>query len=90
MFELLAIRKAQTFAIRLTVHHKPHIYTGNLRLVRADPIICVLLFSRGGDCETIELLCLADLSECEGKVTQNNRETGVEWIKIAKTGGILC
>ncbi len=52
---------AQTFAIRHTVHHKPQMYTGNLRPIGAAPITFVLLVSYGGDCVAIEQICLAFL-----------------------------
>ena len=38
------MQKAQTFAIRLSAHHKPQMYMGNLRPVGAAPITFVCSF----------------------------------------------
>ena len=45
MFLLLSLqdKEAQTPTIRHTVHHKPQVYTGSLRLSWAASIILVLL-----------------------------------------------
>ena len=43
------MQKTQTFAIRLSAHHKPHVNMGNLRPMGAAPILHVCSFSRGGD-----------------------------------------
>ena len=48
------MQEAQTFAIRHTVHHKPQMYTGNLRPMGAAPITFVCSYSYGGDCVAIE------------------------------------
>ena len=42
-------KKAQTFAIRLSVHHKPYMNTGNLRPQWVQFQYHVLLKLRGGE-----------------------------------------
>ena len=54
--------KAQTFAIRRTVHHKPHRNMGNLRPLRGSSyILCQLVAMYGGDYAAIEQICLHSL-----------------------------
>ena len=49
--------KAQTFAIRRTVHHKPHRNMGNLRPKRAQLLYPMFARSKyGGDCAATELM----------------------------------
>ena len=61
VFVNISIKKAQTFSIRLSAHHKPHQYMGNLRLVRADPIIDVCSFSHVVIWESIEQYVMLSL-----------------------------
>lgn len=50
----LITEKAQTFAIRFTVHHKPSSNMGCLRPYGCSPNIDDCSFTCGGDCEAIE------------------------------------
>ena len=49
-----AYEKAQTIAIRFTVHHKPQLNMGCLRPYGYSPNISCCSFTCGGDCEAIE------------------------------------
>ena len=42
-------KEAQTFAIRLSAHHKPHIYMGKSAPCWGSPNNMCLLVSRGGE-----------------------------------------
>lgn len=65
------IKKAQTFAIRSQVHHKPNILWGEVRANKARPNVysfARFLF-RGGDSRAVEPICLAIIAECVCKYT---------------------
>lgn len=51
-------KKAQTFAIRFTVHHKPSSNMGKLRPCLGTVPILMIARCFGGDCEAIEQVCL--------------------------------
>ncbi|MCE9167434.1 MULTISPECIES: hypothetical protein [Bacteroidaceae] len=51
---MLITKKAQTIAIRFTVHHKPQLNMGCLRPYGCSPNISCCSFTCGGDCEAIE------------------------------------
>ena len=63
------MQKAQTIAIRHTVHHKPQMYMGNLRPFGCSSITFVRSYPYGGDCVAIELNVFALLSDCKCKDT---------------------
>lgn len=78
MFNILSTsflytKKAQTLAIRFTVHHKPQLYTGILRPYRGSSYNSYCSFVRGGDCEAIEQYVFALFAECRCKLMKNLR-----------------
>ena len=54
--------KAQTFAIRRTVHHKPHRNMGNLRPKRGSSYILCLLVASTVVIVRLPSLCLAKIA----------------------------
>ena len=64
-------QEAQTFAIRLTVHHKPYQYTGEIcALMGAAPIIDIFALSRGGEVRLSSNMSLRSFRIASAKVVK--------------------
>ena len=65
-------KEAQTFAIRRTVHHKPHRNTGNLRPIRGSSyILCSLVASTVVIVRLSSFMSLRSYRIASAKITNN-------------------
>ena len=79
------MQEAQTFAIRLTAHHKPQPNTGKLRPFGAVPILVDCSFLVVVIVRLLSKYVLALFAECEGKITQIIRNYSRKREKYCKT-----
>lgn len=63
--------KAQTFAIRLTAHHKPHIYTGKSAPCQGSPNNMCLLFLVVVNVRLLSNMSLRSLRIARAKLHKN-------------------
>ena len=64
-------KKAQTFAIRCTVHHKPHRNMGNLRPIRGSPNnLCLLVASTVVIVQLLSFMSLHSLRNAIAKIVK--------------------
>ena len=65
---LILLKKAQAFAIRLTVHHKPSSNMGKLRPCSGTVPILMIALCFSGDSEAIEQKCLVSPKKHDAKI----------------------